>query len=240
MKLNCIIVDDEPIARKVLEEYIEDIDFLTLCGKAENPHKAMALLEQFPVDLVFLDINMPGMTGIDFLKHVPTVPPTILTTAYIEYAVDGFELDVLDYLVKPFSPARFLKACTRAREFIELKKQSLNTATPATQEYFFVKCDGIIEKVLYNELLYIEAMQNYVVLRTEHKKMVVYLTIKGVEAQLPADNFLKIHKSTIVNKNKIRAIEGHCLHVGQEKLTISQSLFDSVMDNIVRDRLIKR
>src|SRR6516225_3553787 len=155
MKLDCIIVDDEPVARKVLEEYLEDVPFLQQVGKAENPAKAMALLQTRNVDLMFLDINMPQMSGIDFIKSEKSLPITILTTAYPDYAIEGFELDVLDYLVKPFSAERFLKACTKAKEYFELKVRPVNATSPK-ENYFFVKCDGRIEKVLYDELLYVE------------------------------------------------------------------------------------
>ena len=121
MKLNCIIVDDEPVARKLLEEYVEDVDFFQLIGKAENPVKANALLNNNKVDLMFLDINMPKMTGIEFLRTSASLPLTVLTTAYTEYAIEGFELDVLDYLVKPFSFERFLKACNKAKELFDLR-----------------------------------------------------------------------------------------------------------------------
>ncbi len=159
MTLECIIIDDEPVARKVLEEYIQDTAFLSLAGKAENPIKAKALLDSRKADLLFLDINMPRMSGIEFLKSTANLPMTIMTTAYAEYALEGFELDVIDYLVKPFAYERFLKACTKAREYHELKQQHrVPLPNNVPQEYFFVKCDGRIEKVTYNEFVYIEAM----------------------------------------------------------------------------------
>jgi DNA-binding LytR/AlgR family response regulator len=241
MKLNCIIVDDEPMARKVLEEYVEDVDFLQLAGKAENPLKAKALLSNGNVDLMFLDINMPKMSGIEFLRTTDQLPMTILTTAYSEYALEGFELDVLDYLVKPFSAERFLKACIKAKEFYELKNKTedISNAAPPL-DYFFVKCDGKIEKVFYDELLYVEAALNYVIMHTENKKMIVYLTIKSVEEQLPRAVFLKIHKSTIVNTSKIRSIEGNEINLGKAKVTMSQNLHDTVMKEILKDKMIKR
>jgi DNA-binding LytR/AlgR family response regulator len=238
MKLTCIIVDDEPVARKLLEEYIGDIDFLEMVGKAENPLKANALLSANRIDLLFLDINMPKLNGIEFLRSTPSLPPAIMTTAYTEYAIEGFELDVLDYLVKPFSFERFLKACNKARDFYA------STASPTTptagENYFFVKCDGRIEKILYEELVYIEAMLNYVILHTETKKMIVYLTIKSIAEQLPASTFLKIHKSTIVNMDKIKSIDGKELNMGKTKVIISQGLQDEVMKAILKDRMMKR
>ena len=241
MNLKCIIIDDEPMARKVLEEYIEDINFLHLVGKAENPIKANVLLNNNKIDLMFLDINMPGMTGIEFLRNSSMLPMTIMTTAYTEYAIEGFELDVVDYLLKPFSSDRFLKACTKAKEYYELKnKPTGNVNTNSTQDYFFVKCGGKIEKIFYDELLYVEAMLNYVVLHTENTKMIVYLTIKGIEEQLPGNIFLKIHKSTIVNTTKIKTIEGNEINIGKAKVLISQNLHESVMKEILKNKMIKR
>ena len=241
MNLNCIIVDDEPMARKVLEEYIEDINFLQLVGKAENPVKANVLLNNNKIDLMFLDINMPRMSGIEFLRNSTMLPMTIMTTAYTEYAIEGFELDVVDYLVKPFSSDRFLKACTKAKEYYELKsKPTEHVNINRVYDYFFIKCDGKIEKVFYHELLYVEAMLNYVVLHTENKKMIVYLTIKGIEEQLPKNIFLKIHKSTIVNTTKIKTIEGNEINIGKAKVLISQNLHDNVMKEILKNKMIKR
>ena len=239
MKLNCIIVDDEPMARKVLEEYIEDINFLQLVGKAENPIKASVLLTNNKIDLLLLDINMPRMSGIEFLRNSTMLPMTIMTTAYTEYAIEGFELEVIDYLVKPFSSDRFLKACTKAKEYYELKNKPTENIDPI-HDYFFIKCDGKIEKVFYDELLYIEAMLNYAVLHTENKRMVVYMTIKGIEEQLPKSIFLKIHKSTIVNTTKIKSIEGNEINMGNVKVVISQNLHDYVMKEVLKNKLIKR
>jgi DNA-binding LytR/AlgR family response regulator len=241
MKLKCIIVDDEPMARKVLEEYIEETDFLQLVGKAENPIKAKELLANHPTDLMFLDINMPKMSGLEFLRSSTATPMTILTTAYTDYAIEGFELDVLDYLVKPFSFERFMKACIKSREYYETRTTKTVSLSPeVTANHFFVKCDGKIEKVAYDQLIYIEAMLNYVILHTEDKKMIVYLTLKGIEEQLPGSLFLKIHKSTIVNISKIQSIEGNEISLGKTKVVISQSLYDGVLKEILKDRLIKR
>ncbi len=242
MKMNCIIVDDEPMARKVLEEYIEDIDFLELKGKAENPVKAAELLGSGPIDLMFLDINMPKLNGLEFLRSSRSLPMTIMTTAYAEYAIEGFALDVTDYLVKPISFERFLKACNKAREYFELQQtaQKANAAGQQGEEYFFVKCDKKIEKVLYDELVYAEAMQNYVVLHTNTSKLVVYLTIKGLEEKLPASAFLRVHKSYIINLNKVKHISGNEIDLGKAKILISQNLYDNVLKEILKDKMLKR
>jgi DNA-binding LytR/AlgR family response regulator len=241
MKLSCIIIDDEPMARKLLEEYIGDTDFLQLTGKAENPIKAKELLNNNKADLLFLDINMPKMSGIEFLRSSTELPLTIMTTAYTEYAIEGFEMNVLDYLVKPFSYERFFKACTKAKEYYELKNRPAeNKNDSPVPDYFFVKCDGRIEKIFYDELVYVEAMLNYVVLHTETRNLIVYLTIKSIAEQLPENVFLKIHKSTIVNINKIKSIEGNEINTGKAKVTISQNLHESVMKEILKGKMMKR
>src|SRR5947207_3227390 len=170
MKLKCIIVDDEPVARKLLKEYIDDISFLEFTGEADNPLKAQAILDTQSIDLIFLDINMPKLTGIEFLRTSHSLPMVIVTTAYAEYALDGFTLDVLDYLVKPFSFERFLKACNKAKDYYRLKRGPEKNAA-AGENYFFVKCNGRIEKLLYDELLFAEASLNYVILYTVNGKM---------------------------------------------------------------------
>jgi DNA-binding LytR/AlgR family response regulator len=240
MTLNCIIIDDEPVARKLLEEYVEDVPFFQLLGKAENPVKANVLLNTNKIDLMFLDINMPKMSGIEFLRTSASLPLTILTTAYTEYAIEGFELDVLDYLVKPFSFERFLKACNKAKEYFELQNRFGEKNIAEDASYFFVKCNGKIEKIFYDELLYVEAMVNYVVLHTEDKKLIVYLTMKAITEQLPQNIFLKIHKSTVININKIKSIEGNEINMGKAKVVISQNLQESAMKQILKDKLLKR
>lgn len=239
MKLKCIIVDDEPIARKLIEEFIGDIDFLELVGQAENPAKAITLLNNNEIDLIFLDINMPVINGIDFLKSSKNTASIIMTTAYPEHAVEAFSLDVLDYLVKPIPFERFLKACNKAKEVYETKK---HLAQPAqnTDDHFFIKCDTQIEKVLFTDLLYAESMLNYVLLHTATRKMIVYITLKSLEDQLPANLFIKVHKSFIVNREKIQSIDGNMINIGTDKISISQNLREKVVNEILKDKMIKR
>src|ERR1700753_2118995 len=174
MKLKCIIIDDEPIARKLIEEFIEDIEYLELVGQAENPAKALSLLSNNVVDVIFLDINMPTINGIDFLKSSKNTASIIMTTAYAQYAVDAFELDVLDYLVKPIPFDRFLKACNKAKEAYDIKKKLTPQSASSIADHFFIKCDNQIEKLLYDELLYAESLMNYVILYTTSRKLIVY------------------------------------------------------------------
>ncbi len=239
MVLNCVIVDDEPIARKLLQEYIEETDFLHLVGIAENPLKAISVINSQPTDLIFLDINMPKMNGMEFLRSSANLPMVIMTTAYGQYAVEGFEMAVIDYLVKPFSLERFIKASQKALE-LKMLKQKPAQVEKSNDEYFYVKCDGKIERVLYNDLLYVEAMANYVTLYTTQGKLVVYLTIKGILEQLPPEKFAQVHKSYIVNMGRINTIEGNVLHLGKNKITVSSNYNDEVMKRILKDKFIKR
>jgi DNA-binding LytR/AlgR family response regulator len=179
MTLNCIIVDDEPMARKLLQEYIEETDFLKLSGVAENPLKAIPLLASPEIDLMFLDVNMPKMSGMDFLRSSPNLPMVILTTAYTQYALEGFEMAVVDYLAKPFPLERFIAAAMKALDLKTLRTQS-NKKGQDNAEYFYIKSNGRIERILYGDLLYIEAMSNYVTLYTVQTKFTAYLTVKGI------------------------------------------------------------
>lgn len=239
MKLKSIIVDDEPVARKLLQEYIEDISFLELRGQADNPLKAQTILNSENIDLIFLDINMPKLTGLEFLRTSASLPMVIMTTAYTEHALDGFSLDVLDYLVKPFSFERFLKACNKAKDYHQLKMQAEKNL-PVHENYFFVKNNGRIEKILFEELLFIEAALNYVILHTTNGKMIVYLTFKGILESLPAELFIKVHKSFIVNMQKIDSIEKDILHIGKFEVPISQNNQNEIIQALLKDRLIKR
>lgn len=242
MLLKAIIVDDEPVARKVLREYMEDIDYLELVGTAENPLKADALMADKAVDILFLDINMPKLSGIEFLRASRSgryQPLVIITTAYAEYALDGFELDVVDYLVKPISFERFLKACQKARV---RQAERMRPAAPegGRPDHCFVKCGDAVEKILYSELLYVEALTNYVVLHTTGRKLIAYLTLKGLLTQLPASDFVQVHKSFIVNRGMISSIRGNVLQLGSAEVPVSQHYYESAMREILRDGIIKR
>jgi len=162
-----------------------------------------------------------------------------MTTAYPQYAVEAFELYVLDYLVNPIPFERFLKACTRAKEAFNSKKLIAQPGQPAA-DHFFIKCDNQIEKVLYNDLIYAESLMNYVILYTVSRKMIVYITLKSLEEQLPADGFVKVHKSFVVNRSKIQSIDGNQVNVGIQKIPISQNLREKVLTEILKDRMIKR
>ena len=243
MLLKALIVDDEPVARKVIREYIEDIDYLELAGMAENPLKADILMNEQPVDLLFLDINMPKLSGIEFLRANSRrlrQPMTIITTAYAEYALDGFELEVTDYLVKPFSFERFLKACNKVRDYYTLTQKQSPPGKEEKRDHFFVKCDNRLEKILYDELVYVEARLNYIVLHTSTRPLMVYLTLKSIMGQLPADQFLKVHKSFIINTRHIKSIQGNTIDLGTAEVIISQNYYDQSIKEILKDGMIRR
>ena len=241
MIINCIIIDDEPLARKGLKEYIADIDFLNLAGDFDNPLKATALLSSGDIQLIFLDIQMPKITGIEFFKTLQNPPEVIFTTAYPQYALDGFEVNALDYLVKPISFDRFLKAALRAKEFYEVRQKNRVEAVPAaTAEYFFIKADNKLVKLLFADILFVEALQNYVTIYTTEKKYISYLTFKSVEDYLPAERFIKTHKSFIIAAEKVDSIDGNEIRIDQYQIPISRNLKEEVMEKLLRGKFLKR
>ena len=240
MNINCIVIDDEPLARKGLKEYIADTDFLNLIGEFDSPMKATELLSRGEAQLLFLDIQMPKISGLDFFKALQNPPPVIFTTAFPQYALDGFEMNALDYLVKPISFERFLKAALRAKEFYEIREKNLSGTSGPAHDYFFIKADNKLVKLLYDDILFAEALQNYVVIHTRNKKYITYLTFKSVEDYLPADQFIKTHKSYIVSATKIESVEGNIIRIGQHDVPISRTLKDDVMDKLLKGKFLKR
>ncbi len=240
MKINCIIIDDEPLARKGLKEYIADVDFLNLIAEFDSAHKASDLVSRGEAQLLFLDIQMPKITGLDFFKTLQNPPPVIFTTAYPQYALDGFEVNALDYLVKPISFDRFLKASLRAKEYYEVREKNLTGISDPQSDYFFIKADNKLVKLMYDDLLFAEAMQNYVVIHAKDKKYITYLTFKSVEDYLPGEKFIKTHKSYIVSASKIVSIEGNDILIGPHHVPISRNLKDDVMDKLLKGKFLKR
>jgi DNA-binding LytR/AlgR family response regulator len=242
MQINCIIIDDEPLARKGLKEYINDVDFFNLTGEYDNAVAAAEQISRGEVQLLFLDIQMPKITGLDFFKSLQHAPPVIFTTAYPQFALEGFELNALDYLVKPISFERFLKAALRAKEFYEVR--TVNAAEvnqqSARPEYFFIKADNKLVKIFYNEILFAEALQNYVVIHTGDKKYITYLTFKSVEEYLPSDRFIKTHKSYIIAAEKIDSIEANDIKIGQHHIPVSRNMKDEVMEKLLKGKYLKR
>jgi len=235
-KLSCIIVDDEPVARKILHEFVEQVPFMDLQGKFENAIKAEAFLKNNAVDMIFLDIEMPKVSGLQFLQKMHIESMVILTTAFPQYALEGYELDIIDYLLKPFALSRFLKAVQKAKDFYQLKNMATGTLLPS---YIFIKSEKRIEKIELNDILYAESVGNYVSVYTKDKRIIAYLTMKSLESQLPPNDFIKIHQSYLVNASKIDAIEGNEIKIGSRSLPMSRNYREMVM-KIVHQRLLKR
>lgn len=235
-KLSCIIADDEPVARKILHEFVEQVPFLDLRGKFENAMKTEVFLDTNAIDIIFLDIEMPKLSGLQLLqkKHIDSL--VIVTTAFPQYALEGYELDVIDYLLKPFAFSRFLKSVQKAKDYYQIRNAAAVNLQPS---YIFIKSDKRIEKIELADICYAESVGNYVKIYTEHKSMLAYLTMKSLESQLPVDEFIKIHQSYLVNCSKIESIEGNEIKIGSKSLPISRNYREIVM-KIIHQRLLKR
>lgn len=240
--LNCIIIDDEPLSRKGLREYIYDIDFLNLVGEFDNPLKATTDITERNVQLLFLDIQMPKISGLDFFRSLQNAPPVIFTTAFPQYALDGFELNALDYLVKPISFDRFFKAALKAKEYYEVREKNRSEVSQqdSKEKYFFIKADNKLVKILFDEILFVEALQNYVTIHTVNKRYITYLTFKSVEEYLPSDEFIKCHKSYIVAASKVSSIEGNEIIIGTHHIPISRNAKEESLGKLLKGRFLKR
>lgn len=239
MTISCMIIDDEPLARKGLKEYIADVDFLKLDSEFDSALKAMDRLNSGEIQLLFLDIQMPRLNGIELLRTLSNPPLVVFTTAYPQYALEGYELDVLDYLVKPISFNRFVKAAMKAKEHLAARSGA-GIVSAQTDDHFFIKTDGKLVRILYTDLLFVEATQNYVTIHTRDKKYLSHLTFKNMEESLPASVFLKVHKSYIVNLSKIDGIETAGIMIGSHTIPISRSGKDEILETILKGKLLKR
>ncbi len=228
MNINCIIVDDEPLARRGIEKYANEIDFLSIVAICKNTEEAQKVLSNNKIDLIFLDVEMPGMSGIDFLKTLQNPPLVKLITAYPHFAIDGYSLDVLDYLLKPFAFERFKKAVDKAQERLRSKSDNKETA-----DHIFIKTDYKFEKVLLSEILYIEGMQNYVIIHTINSKLVTHLTMKMAEEQFSLKGFIRIHKSFIVAIKAIKIIEKNSVCILNRTIPIGRKFKKELMDKMV-------
>jgi len=232
MGIRCIVVDDEPLAIRVLEKHIMKVPDLELVATFDNAIDAGHFLQDTPIDLLFLDIQMPVVTGIDFIKNTSIQPKVILTTAYREYALEGYELDIIDYLLKPISYNRFLKAVQ--------KTLALNTNTTSQKEAIFIKCDGLIVKILCDEILFIETAKDYVFIQTTKKKYLTLISLRQIQESLPACKFMKVHRSYVVGIQHVEKIEGNLLYIENHKIKISRLLKTDVYTKIIGNRLIER
>jgi DNA-binding LytR/AlgR family response regulator len=207
MKVKCIAIDDEPLALKQVASYIQQIPFLELVGECSSAFEALEILELKQVDLMFVDINMPDLNGLEFVKSLTKKPLLIFTTAYSEYALEGFKVDALDYLLKPFSFAEFSKSASKARTQFELLKNEPEKLE-SNDYYLFIKSEYKLVRINLNDVLYIEGMKEYVRIHLSGQKPVMtLLSMKSLEEKLPDDNFMRVHRSYIVNLKKVTVVE---------------------------------
>ncbi len=225
MILNYIIVDDEPLAQRVIEKYVDNIPSLNLIGKCKSAFEAMDLLLHQQPELMFLDINMPNMSGMDLLKTLKNPPMIIITTAYREYALDSYDFDVVDYLKKPFSFERFYKAVQKAQEKFHSNEtyQVKETIDDKEKNYFFVKSDKKIIKINFEDIQFIEAYGDYVKIHTSKEVILVLMPLKKIHQQLPVNQFYRVHKSYILAICKVDLIEGNRVKVGNKEIPIGKN-----------------
>lgn len=230
----CLVVEDEPLAQNVLKKYIGDHPSLELAAICDNALDAQQVLAAQPVSLLFLDINLPRLSGISFLKSLPHPPLVIFTTAYAEFAVEGFELDAVDYLVKPFSFERFLKAINKAMEKLQRPAPASTVPVPAS---IFIRADKKVYQVNLDEILYLESLDDYVKVVTTQTSYLVNDTLKSLLEELPATQFIRVHKSYAIAKNKIVFFEGHFVKIGSTDIPIGASYREDIFNRLKEKNL---
>ena len=232
MKTKCLIVDDEPLARDLVRNHIEKLENFEIVGECGNAMQALKVLREKKVDLLFMDIQMPQISGIEFLRTLKQPPKVIITTAYREYALEGFELDVVDYLLKPITFERFLKSVNKYYQIVEDDlpvSSSKPVSHPSEETFIYVKENKKVVKIQLDEILYIEGLSEYVQIYTVKKKIVTKTSMSYMEKMLPSDNFLRIHKSYIVSLGKIEAFTATTVEVPGKELPIGRSYKNSVI-----------
>lgn len=240
MKLRCIIVEDEPLARNLITDYVSKVPYLELVEACSNPMRAMEVLKENQVDLMFLDIQMPEITGLTLLKVLQQKPLVILTTAYSQYALESYDLDVVDYLLKPITFDRFLKAVEKANQRHNKKDHAVPvTASSSPPDFVFIKDGSKMIKVRYNDILYIEGLKDYVTIHTSTQKIVSLQRLKTLEEELPRARFVRIHNSYIVNLSAIDVIHKNDVQIGQAHLPISDSYKKTFKEFIERNHLAR-
>ena len=229
MKINCIIVDDEPLAIEIIESYIESLEDIQIVAKCTNALKAFEVLQKQHVDLMFLDIQMPKLTGLDFLRTLKTPPKVIVTTAYRDYALEGYELDVVDYLLKPISFERFLKSISKIYKNDGNSAVSSDQKSTSDDAYIYLKADKKMVKVMLKDILYIESLKDYVRIKTPEKEVITHQTITYFEQKLPEDCFIRVHRSFIAPLNKIETFTATQIEVPGKEIPIGRLYKNQVM-----------
>lgn len=247
MKLNCVIVDDEPLALDVLSSYIEKIEDLQLVARLENAIEAFNILSKKQVDVLFLDIQMPKLTGLDLLRNIKNPPKVIFTTAYREYALEGYELDVVDYLLKPISFDRFLRAINKVYQNQPTPIPSYHSPPPQTQfvstyseSFIYLKSDKKMVKIPLNKILYIESLKDYIRVKTYDKTVTAYQRISHMESKLPDNLFMRIHRSFIVALDKIDAYSSTSVEISDTEIPIGRNYRNIVLKALNQLNLLNK
>lgn len=231
--MNCIIIDDEPMARKGMKRLVDTRTDLEVSGLFDSAVKAGKWLGENSVDLIFLDIEMPGLNGIDFAHDIPEKCMVIFTTAYSEYALDGFEVDALDYLVKPIDPARFNKAVDRAVAYKTMIDESRNANDCTEMDFIIVKADRRFVRIKIDDIMYVEALKDYVIINMQDKRIITRMTMKAMEEVLPAKRFLRVNKSNIANIDKIESFDNNDVFIGSAEISIGLPYRDNVIGSLL-------
>jgi len=239
--MKCIIVDDEPLARQGMEINVNDLSYLQLVGQFSSGIAAAEYVMNNEVDLIFLDIEMPGLNGLEFIRSLNQKPIIILTTAYPQYALEAFELDVLDYLVKPIRFDRFFKAVSKARDLYELKNQPVAELTVDPKDAFmYIKADRKIIKLFFNEISFIKGMKDYVIVHSKQGKYMTAMNIKTINAQLPDDIFARVSKSYVINVNLIKSIEQDIIDLNGDEIPLGNSYKKDFLASYIKGNLVDR
>jgi DNA-binding LytR/AlgR family response regulator len=233
--MNCIIVDDEPLAREAILMLVQQTPHLDLVGSFNSAASASAFLEDNEVELVFLDIQMPGVNGIEFARSIPQQTFVIFTTAHAEFALDSYEVDAIDYLIKPVKLERFQKSVEKAQSYSRLFKAdvSYNNIENITDDYFFVKADRKILKVSFSNILFIQGLKDYVVMHTETQKIITAMNIKTIFDQLPKSMFARVSKSYVINIKHIHAVDNNTVYIGKNEIAIGNAYREVFFNDFV-------
>lgn len=240
--MNCIIVDDEPLAREAIQMLVEQTQNLNLIGSFNSVESVSKFMNDNSVDLIFLDIQMPGTNGIDFARTISKDTFVIFTTAFSEFATDSYEVDAIDYLIKPVKLERFQKAVEKAETYARLFKADLinNNIETVTDDHFFVKADRKIFKVYFDNILFIEGLKDYVVMHTENQKVITAMNIKTIYDQLPKNIFVRVSKSFIINSKQIESVDNNTVYIGKNEIPIGNIYRDFFFDEFVTKKILSR
>ena len=232
MKINCVIIDDEPIAINVIEGHLKNFDHIEVLATFNNPLKAFGILEQEKVDVIFLDINMPQISGFTFIENLTHKPLIVLTTAYREYAVKSYELNILDYLVKPIPFNRFLKTINKVYQQLYIGA-NVNETLIQHEPHIFLKVNKKLVKVNLNDILFIESLKDYIKVITKLGDYVVHKSLTAITEELPQSNFIRVHRSYTISINKIEAIEGNIIEIASRKIPIGRNYQKQTKERIL-------